>query len=74
MSISEVPQSESMSTPDDFPAQYDPGATEAAIYERWEQAGCFTADASRSRRIGGDRDPYGILMPPPNVAGATRRS
>ena len=51
----------------DFPAQYDPAATEAAIYARWQQAGCFTADASRSSRIGGDRDPYGILMPPPNV-------
>ena len=67
MSISGAPQSESIATPDDFPAQYDPAATESAIYERWEQAGCFTADASRSRRIGGDRDPYGILMPPPNV-------
>jgi len=51
----------------DFPAHYDPAATEAAIYARWQQAGCFTADASRSSRIGGDRDPYGILMPPPNV-------
>ena len=51
----------------DFPAHYDPAATEAAIYARWQQAGCFTANASRSSRIGGDRDPYGILMPPPNV-------
>jgi valyl-tRNA synthetase len=51
----------------DFPAQYDPASTEKAIYERWQQAGCFTADASRSKAIGGDRDPYGILMPPPNV-------
>ena len=54
-------------TPDDLPAQYDPAATEAAIYERWQQAGCFTADAARSRRVGGDRDPYTILLPPPNV-------
>ena len=54
-------------TEDSFPAQYDPAATEAAIYAQWQQAGCFTADASRSSRIGGDRDPYGILMPPPNV-------
>ncbi|MEP6620071.1 MAG: valine--tRNA ligase [bacterium] len=58
---------ESVSAPDDFPAQYDPAATEAAIYERWQQAGCFTADASRSNRIGGDREPYSIVMPPPNV-------
>jgi valyl-tRNA synthetase len=52
---------------DDFPAQYDPAATEAALYERWEQAGVFTADATRSARIGGDREPYVIVLPPPNV-------
>jgi len=67
MSISGAPESTSVTAPDDFPAQYDPAATEAAIYARWQQAGAFTADASRSSRIGGDRDPYGILMPPPNV-------
>ena len=67
MSISADIKPESVSAPDDFPAQYDPAATEAAIYARWQEAGCFTADASRSARIGGDRDPYGILMPPPNV-------
>ena len=64
-----IPAPETVSAPvsDDFPAQYDPAATEAAIYASWQGAGCFTADASRSARIGGDRDPYGILMPPPNV-------
>jgi valyl-tRNA synthetase len=69
MSLSDTTESRPMSahTPDDFPAQYDPAATEAAIYERWQQAGCFTADAARSRRVGGDRDPYAILLPPPNV-------
>ena len=53
--------------PDDFPAQYDPGATEPAIYERWQEAGSFTADAARSARVGGDRDPFTIVLPPPNV-------
>ena len=67
MSISGAPESTSVTAPDDFPAQYDPAATEATIYAPWQQAGAFTADASRSSRIGGDRDPYGILMPPPNV-------
>ena len=62
-----APETVSAPTSDDFPAQYDPAATEGAIYARWQQAGCFTADASRSSRIGGDRDPYGLLMPPPNV-------
>ena len=65
--MNHAPETLPVAAPDDFPAQYDPAATEAAIYARWQQAGCFTADASRSSRLGGDRDPYGILMPPPNV-------
>ena len=55
------------SAPDELPAQYDPASTESAIYERWLQAGCFTADAERSKRTGGDRDPFTIVLPPPNV-------
>jgi valyl-tRNA synthetase len=69
MSISDTtePTAGSTPAPDDFPALYDFAATEASAYERWEQAGVFTADASRSSHIGGDRDPYSILLPPPNV-------
>src|SRR4051812_47414269 len=48
-------------------AQYDPAATEPAIYERWLEAGCFTADAARASATGGDREPYTLVMPPPNV-------
>jgi valyl-tRNA synthetase len=55
------------SSADELPPQYDPAANEARMYERWEQAGVFTADAARSNRVGGDRDPYSILLPPPNV-------
>ena len=51
----------------DLPAQYQPGQTERAIYERWVEAGIFVADEKRSRRNGGDRDPFVIVMPPPNV-------
>ncbi len=51
----------------DFPTTYDPAANEPAIYRRWLEAGCFTADASRSRRTGGDHEPYSVVMPPPNV-------
>jgi valyl-tRNA synthetase len=51
----------------DLPAQYDPGQTERAIYERWIDAGIFSADEKRSRRNGGDRQPFVIVMPPPNV-------
>src|SRR3982751_3733167 len=48
-------------------AQDDPAATEPKIYEPWMQAGCFTADAARGSRTGGDRTPYTLVMPPPNV-------
>jgi valyl-tRNA synthetase len=51
----------------ELPAQYDPGQTERAIYERWIDAGIFFGDEKRSRRNGGDRDPFVIVMPPPNV-------
>jgi valyl-tRNA synthetase len=51
----------------DLPAQYDPGQSERAIYERWVEAGVFSADEKRSNRNGGDRDPFVIIMPPPNV-------
>src|SRR5687767_8897189 len=47
--------------------QYDPAASESAIYREWEEAGVFTARAERSRRAGGDRQPFVIVMPPPNV-------
>ena len=67
MSISGEIAPESVNAPDDFPAQYDPAATESAIYERWQRAGCFTANGSRSDRVGGDRQAYSIVMPPPNV-------
>ena len=57
----------STSGPGDLSPQYDPATTESAIYHRWEDAGVFTAHADRSRRGGGDRDPFVIVMPPPNV-------
>ena len=75
MSISEP--LESAPSPGLLSVQYDPATTEPAIYARWVQAGCFTADASRVRRarVGsdgrppgqGDREPYTLVMPPPNV-------
>ena len=51
----------------DLPSQYDPGQTESAIYQRWIDGGVFFADEKRSSRNGGDRDPFVIVMPPPNV-------
>jgi valyl-tRNA synthetase len=51
----------------DLSPQYDPAATESTTYREWEDAGVFTARPSRSRRTGGDRAPFVIVMPPPNV-------
>src|SRR6478735_6216556 len=67
MSISEPLEPPPAPGPGPLSAQYDPASTEPAIYERWRQAGCFTADAERSNRLGGDREPFTIVMPPPNV-------
>jgi valyl-tRNA synthetase len=41
--------------------QYSPQETEAALYRWWEENGWFRADA------GSERDPYVIVIPPPNV-------
>ena len=49
-----------------LPDRFDPAA-ESKLYERWLDAGCFRADAKRSSRLGGDREPFTIVMPPPNV-------
>ena len=49
-----------------LPDRFDP-STEPRIYERWLDAKCFLADAKRSKRIGGDREPFTIVIPPPNV-------
>jgi valyl-tRNA synthetase len=47
--------------------QYDFASVEREIYARWMAADLFTANASRSARTGGDRAPFTIVIPPPNV-------
>src|SRR5215212_10153454 len=51
----------------ELPPQYDPAATERETYQRWLDAGVFKGRAERSARAGGERLPYVIVMPPPNV-------
>ena len=48
----------------DLPTSWDPGATEGAIYQRWLDAGYFTADPTSVK------PPYSIVLPPPNVTGS----
>ena len=51
----------------DLPAQYDPSASEREIYQRWLDAGVFTPAAANTDPAVGDRRPFVIMMPPPNV-------
>ncbi len=48
---------------DSLPKSWNPGEVEAGLYEDWVAAGYFAADAS------GDKPPYSIVLPPPNVTG-----
>ena len=50
-----------------LPDRYDFATAEPEIYKAWIDAGCFNADAKDSSRVGGPREPYTIVMPPPNV-------
>ncbi len=43
---------------------YDPAATEAKHYPRWEQSGAFSCNPASGK------PPYTIMMPPPNVTGS----
>ncbi|MEY4915348.1 MAG: hypothetical protein RJA02_1617, partial [Armatimonadota bacterium] len=49
-----------------FVTRYEPHATEADIYKRWLETGCFNAEPD----LASGRPPYCITIPPPNVTGA----
>ncbi|MEV4455700.1 valine--tRNA ligase [Microbispora sp. NPDC049633] len=51
-------------TTSELPTQYAPADVETRSYERWVSAGYFTADP------GSGREPYSIVLPPPNVTGS----
>lgn len=44
---------------------YDPGAIEGPLYREWRERGYFSASAEAVN--GGDREPFVIMIPPPNV-------
>ena len=48
---------------EDLPKVWDPGAVESAMYQRWVDAGYFTADPASGKPA------YSIVLPPPNVNG-----
>ena len=56
-----------MSESSALPTQYDPAVVEVAAYQRWVDAGYFRADDERV--LSGERRPFSIVLPPPNVTG-----
>ncbi|MCA1655011.1 MAG: valine--tRNA ligase, partial [Pseudonocardiaceae bacterium] len=48
----------------DLPPAWEPASVEAELYQRWVDAGYFTADANS------DKPPFCIVIPPPNVTGS----
>ena len=59
--------SEPTSPTPEFPTHFDFATAEPALTAAWEAAHLFRADAARTTRLGGDRDPFTVLIPPPNV-------
>ncbi len=55
-------------TMSDMPKAYAPADHEDRIRDRWEASGAFHADPAPVLR--GDKPPYCILIPPPNVTAA----
>jgi valyl-tRNA synthetase len=51
-------------TTPELPSQYTPADVETRSYERWVAEGYFTPDS------GSGREPYSIVLPPPNVTGS----
>src|SRR5678816_610675 len=47
-----------------LPKAYQPSEVEVRWYRRWEDAGCFKAEATSAK------PPYCIILPPPNVTGS----
>ncbi|MEO8813644.1 MAG: valine--tRNA ligase [Mycobacterium sp.] len=56
--------SPSTANADSLPKSWEPNAVEAAIYQRWVDAGYFTADAASAK------PGYSVVLPPPNVTGS----
>jgi valyl-tRNA synthetase len=56
-----------MSNNGEIPSQYDPSSVEEPAYARWLAEDLFRAHAAHSVRAGGTRQPFVIVMPPPNV-------
>jgi valyl-tRNA synthetase len=64
-----VPAAEPARTPArELSAQYQPAEVEQRLYEQWVSAGLFAPEANAHGAT--DREPYSIVIPPPNVTGS----
>ncbi|HYF13602.1 MAG TPA: valine--tRNA ligase [Phycisphaerales bacterium] len=52
----------------DLPKTYKPSEHESAAWDLWVRSGCFRAEPSRV--LSGEKKPYAIVIPPPNVTAA----
>jgi valyl-tRNA synthetase len=53
-----------------FLKPYDPQATEANIYQKWEKSGYFNPDVMvKDGLVNSDAEKFSIVLPPPNVTG-----
>jgi len=50
----------------ELPSVYNPHKVENKWYRVWEEAGYFRAPVENR----GDRKPFSVVMPPPNVTGS----
>jgi valyl-tRNA synthetase len=62
--VTTSPERAADSRAEDLPKAWDPGAVESTTYQRWVDAGYFTADPASGK------PPYSIVLPPPNVTGS----
>ena len=51
----------------EFPSQFDPVTGEKELYQQWLDGGYFTADPQQTLKD--KKEPYVIVLPPPNVTG-----
>jgi len=52
-----------MSSSRELASTFSPSEIESPLYQKWVEAGYFTADANSSKQ------PFSIVLPPPNVTG-----
>lgn len=53
----------------ELPKTYDPASVESRIYAMWQDGGHFKAQPYATKEDGTQKEPFTIVIPPPNVTG-----